>query len=98
MDVEWLRKVCLAFPGATEQIQWGNDLLFKVGGRCSRKHTVEPAPVCLSFKASPENFAANSRSAWILFCALSGSRSMGRASNQGCFAADELARLLLRIV
>jgi predicted DNA-binding protein (MmcQ/YjbR family) len=57
MDVEWLRKTCLAFPGVTEQIQWGNDLLFKVGGKMFAVAPLEPAPVCLSFKASPENFA-----------------------------------------
>jgi predicted DNA-binding protein (MmcQ/YjbR family) len=56
MDVDWLREVCLAFPGATEQIQWGNDLLFKVGGKMFAATPLEPAPVCLSFKASPENF------------------------------------------
>jgi predicted DNA-binding protein (MmcQ/YjbR family) len=57
MDVETLRKLCLSFPGATEQIQWGYDLLFKVGGKMFAVTPLEPAPVCLSFKASPENFA-----------------------------------------
>jgi predicted DNA-binding protein (MmcQ/YjbR family) len=57
MNVDWLRDVCLSFPGATEQIQWGNDLLFKVGGKMFAVTPLEPAPVCLSFKASPENFA-----------------------------------------
>src|SRR5258708_34124165 len=57
MDVDWLRKLCLSFPGATEQIQWGYDLLFKVGGKMFAVTPLEPAPVCLSFKASPENFA-----------------------------------------
>jgi predicted DNA-binding protein (MmcQ/YjbR family) len=57
MNVDWLREVCLAFPGTTEQIQWGNDLLFKVGGKMFAVTPLEPAPVCLSFKASPENFA-----------------------------------------
>src|SRR5688572_18872952 len=33
MNLETLRKHCLAFPGATEQIQWGADLVFKVGGK-----------------------------------------------------------------
>jgi predicted DNA-binding protein (MmcQ/YjbR family) len=56
MDVDWLREVCLSFPGATEQIQWGNDLLFKVGGKMFAVTPLEPAAVCLSFKASPENF------------------------------------------
>ena len=57
MDVDRLRELCLSFPGATEQIQWGNDLLFKVGGKMFAATPLEPAPVCLSFKASPDNFA-----------------------------------------
>jgi predicted DNA-binding protein (MmcQ/YjbR family) len=57
MNVDWLREVCLSFPGATEQIQWGNDLLFKVGEKMFAVTPLEPAPVCLSFKASPEAFA-----------------------------------------
>jgi predicted DNA-binding protein (MmcQ/YjbR family) len=57
MDVEQLRKICLAFPGATEQIQWGDDLLFKVRGKMFAITPLIPAPVCLSFKVTPENFA-----------------------------------------
>ncbi|HYT21290.1 MAG TPA: MmcQ/YjbR family DNA-binding protein [Candidatus Polarisedimenticolia bacterium] len=57
MNVDWLREVCRSFPGTTEQIQWGNDLLFKVGGKMFALTPLEPAPVCLSFKASPQNFA-----------------------------------------
>src|SRR5258707_15516002 len=57
MDAEWLRKLCLSFPGTTEQIQWGYDLLFKVGGKMYAVTPLEPAPVGLSFKTSPENFA-----------------------------------------
>jgi len=57
MNVDRLREVCLSFPGATEQIQWGYDLLFKVGGKMFAVTPLEPAPVCLSFKASLENFA-----------------------------------------
>jgi predicted DNA-binding protein (MmcQ/YjbR family) len=57
MNVDWLREVCLSFPGTTEQIQWGYDLLFKVGGKMFAVTPLEPARVCLSFKASPENFA-----------------------------------------
>ena len=57
MDIEWLRKTCLAFPRATEQIQWGNDLVFKVAGKMFAVAPLEPAPVCLSFKCSDESFA-----------------------------------------
>jgi len=57
MNVDWLRELCLSFPGTTEQIQWGCDLLFKVGGKMFAITPLEPAPVCLSFKTSPEKFA-----------------------------------------
>jgi predicted DNA-binding protein (MmcQ/YjbR family) len=57
MDIDWLREICLAFRGVTEQIQWGNDLLFKVGGKMFAIAPLEPAPVCLTFKCSDESFA-----------------------------------------
>jgi predicted DNA-binding protein (MmcQ/YjbR family) len=57
IDIDWLRKTCLKLPGATEQIQWGNDLLFKVGRKMFAIAPLEPAPVCLTFKCSDESFA-----------------------------------------
>ena len=57
MNIDQLRKLCLSFPGATEQIQWGDDLLFKVGGKMFAVARLEPAKVWLSLKASQENFA-----------------------------------------
>lgn len=57
LTADWLREVCLAFPHTTEQVQWGCDLVFKVGGKMFAVTSLEPAPVCLSFKASSENFA-----------------------------------------
>ncbi len=57
MDIDSLRRLCLSFPAATEQVQWGNNLLFKVAGKMFAITPLEPAPVWLSFKVSPENFA-----------------------------------------
>src|SRR5450755_788060 len=57
MDIEALRKHCLGFPHATENVQWGCDLCFKVDGKLFAVAPLEVAPVCLSFKCSPENFA-----------------------------------------
>src|SRR3977135_3575084 len=56
MDASWIRDLCLSFPSVTEHVIWGNDLTFTVGGRISAHAVLEPAPVWLSFKASPENF------------------------------------------
>jgi len=57
MDIDWVSKTCLAFPSVTEQIQWGYDLVFKVGGKMFAVAPTEPARVCLSFKCSDESFA-----------------------------------------
>jgi len=58
MNLEKLRKHCLSYPGATEQIQWGADLVFKVGGRMFAVAATEPAASHrLSFKCSDEGFA-----------------------------------------
>src|SRR6266566_4401687 len=56
MDAEWLRELCLSFPGTTEQIQWSCDLLFKVGGRMYAVTPLEPAPVWLSCKFLRRSF------------------------------------------
>jgi predicted DNA-binding protein (MmcQ/YjbR family) len=57
MNIDQLRKICLEFPGVTEQIQWEDDLLFKVGGKMFAVTRLEPARVWLSLKADPEEFA-----------------------------------------
>lgn len=57
MDIEQLRKLCLSFPGTTEQIQWEDDLLFKVGGKMFAVTALIPAKVWISFKTSDEKFA-----------------------------------------
>jgi predicted DNA-binding protein (MmcQ/YjbR family) len=55
--VESIRKLCLGFPHATEQVQWGYDLVFKIGGKMFAITPLEPAPVFLTFKAADESFA-----------------------------------------
>ena len=52
-----LRKICLSLPHATEQVQWGNDLVFKIGGKMFAVAALEPDKHCLLFKCSPEEFA-----------------------------------------
>lgn len=57
MAIDWVRQHCLSLPNATETVQWGHDLVFKIGGKMFAVMPLEPAPVCLSFKCSPEDFA-----------------------------------------
>jgi predicted DNA-binding protein (MmcQ/YjbR family) len=56
MDIDHLRNLCLGFPGAIEQIQWKDDLLFKVGGKVFAITPFEPARLWLCIKADPEEF------------------------------------------
>jgi predicted DNA-binding protein (MmcQ/YjbR family) len=56
MDIDSIRRCCLALPHATENVQWGYDLCFKISGKLFAVTPLEPAPVRLSFKASAENF------------------------------------------
>jgi len=94
MNVDWLRDLCLSFPGATEQIQWGNDLLFKVGGKMFAATPLEPAPVCLSFKASPENFAELTERSHIIPAPYLARAQWVALETRDAVPHDELARLL----
>ncbi|MGH9736254.1 MAG: MmcQ/YjbR family DNA-binding protein [Candidatus Acidiferrales bacterium] len=57
MDIDWLRELCLSLAHVTEQIQWGDNVVFKVGGKIFAVAPFEPAQYCLSFKCSNEDFA-----------------------------------------
>jgi predicted DNA-binding protein (MmcQ/YjbR family) len=94
MNVDRLREVCLSFPGVTEQIQWGHDLLFKVGGKMFAVTPLEPAPVCLSFKASPENFAELTERPNIIPAPYLARAQWVALQTRDALPADELARLL----
>ncbi|MFD2515667.1 MmcQ/YjbR family DNA-binding protein [Pontibacter locisalis] len=55
MNIEKLRELCLSLPGATEDIKWGADLCFLVGGKMFCATSIEP-PHHVSFKVLEENF------------------------------------------
>lgn len=58
MDIEQVRAYCLSFPHVTEVVLWGNDLVFKIGGKMFAVIGLEPASdYCMSFKYTPEKFA-----------------------------------------
>ena len=58
MDIESVRKFCLSLPHVTEDVQWGNDLLFRIGNKMFAVVSLESASDhCMSFKCTPEVFA-----------------------------------------
>lgn len=58
MDIERILKYCLSLSHVTEDIQWENDLLFRIGGKMFAVVNLDTAsPNRVSFKCTPEQFA-----------------------------------------
>jgi len=55
MNTDSIRKYCLAFPQATEILQWGDDLCFKIRGKMFAVLGLDNPRLC--FKCTPESFA-----------------------------------------
>ena len=66
MDIDALRQLCLSFPFATEKVTWGIDLTFRVHEKIFAVTVLEPAPVWLTFKCSPETFVELTERAGII--------------------------------
>lgn len=58
MDHESIRRFCLSFPHVTEDVQWENDLLFRIGNKMFAVLALDAASDHrMSFKCTPEVFA-----------------------------------------
>ena len=57
MNIEQLRKYCLSFPGATEDIKWGADLCFCVGAKMFCVTGADSLEGGISLKCTPDKFA-----------------------------------------
>jgi predicted DNA-binding protein (MmcQ/YjbR family) len=55
MNVEEMRSFCLGLPGVTEDIKWGNNLVFMVGNKMFCLVDLEP-PFRVSLKVPEEEF------------------------------------------
>jgi predicted DNA-binding protein (MmcQ/YjbR family) len=55
MNVDSIRAYCLSLPEATEKLQWGDALCFKVRGKMFAVLGLDQ--VRLTFKCAPETFA-----------------------------------------
>ncbi len=58
MDIESVRSFCLSLPHTDEKVQWGSDLLFRIGEKMFAVVALEPSHgAIVSFKCTPEKFA-----------------------------------------
>jgi predicted DNA-binding protein (MmcQ/YjbR family) len=56
MNIEEIQKICAEWPGVTEDIKWGADLVFSVGGKMFCVVGLEQTPTSASFKVTDEEF------------------------------------------
>ena len=55
MNVDAIREFCLAFPQATEKLQWDDNLCFKIGEKIFVMLGLDNPRLC--FKCTPESFS-----------------------------------------
>jgi len=60
MNVDDIRDCRLAFPEAAENLQWGDDLCFKIGGKIFVTLALTAIPQKVCFKCTPDVFATRS--------------------------------------
>ena len=94
MNIDWVRKLCMSMPHATETVQWGDDLVFKVGGKMFAVVVLVPAKVWLSFKCSPEEFAELTERPGIIPAPYSARYHWVALETQDALALAELEQLL----
>jgi predicted DNA-binding protein (MmcQ/YjbR family) len=58
MDLETLQKLCQSYPHVTEDVKWGADLCFNIGGKMFLVTNPDESPVGASFKCTDEEFEA----------------------------------------
>ena len=94
MDIDWVRTLCLSFPQTTEEEVWENDLTFKVAGKMFAHSVLVPAPVWLSFKASPESFVELTERAGVIPAPYLARAQWVALETKDAIPANELAPLL----
>ena len=99
MTLERFRELCLKQPGATEQIQWGADAVFKVGGKmfavaCTDAAYPERQGVLVQVRRRGLRRAVRARGRRA--GALSGAREVGGARPLGALPDREIAELIGR--
>lgn len=57
MDIDSIRRYCLSFRQAKENLQWQDDLCFKVGGKIFALIDLHSVPPHVCFKCTPDRFA-----------------------------------------
>jgi predicted DNA-binding protein (MmcQ/YjbR family) len=57
MNAESIRKYCLSFPQAAENLQWEDNLCFKIAGKIFVMLGLDSVPQRMCFKCAPDKYA-----------------------------------------
>lgn len=94
MNSEEIRKFCLSFPGATEDVKWENDLTFCVGRKMFAVTGLDTATQSISFKCTPEKFAELTEKDGIIPAHYVARYHWVTVEKPGAIKADELKTLI----
>lgn len=56
MNIEDISNLCLSLPMVTQDIKWGHDLVFSIGGKMFCVIGLDQVPTSASFKVTDEEF------------------------------------------
>ncbi len=94
-DVEWIRRLCLSFPDATEDMPWGDDLCFKVRGKIFTGMVLSDGRFPrITLKCAPEIFHDLLEIEGIFPAPYVGRYKWVTLANSNVLASDELEALI----
>ncbi len=91
-----IRQHCLSLPHTTEQIQWGNHLLFKIGGKMFAITSVDDPTGTVTFKVPEEEFDELTERPGINQAAYLAKRKWISIENEAAMPRAELRQRLTR--
>lgn len=94
MNLDSLRELCLSVPQATENLQWGEELCFKVSGKLFAIVSLARVPQRLTLKCDPEKFAEITEREGIVPAAYVGRYKWITLENLDALPDSELADLI----
>ena len=56
MNIESIQQICKSLPSITQDIKWGDDLVFSIGGKMFFIVVLNQVPVMATFKVTEEHF------------------------------------------
>ncbi len=56
MNIEYIQAICKKLEAETEDIKWGNDFVFSIGGKMFCVVGMEQSPANASFKVKEDDF------------------------------------------